>query len=501
MAVDLVRLPHGDLESSLPSKWDDHWGEPSPFFRRQLRELKRGFEYIASDIELDEPGAELASLVHPQANAAVPVHRWYQYKEAFSHRLPHAVVARLGAGDSRVVADVFGGVATSALALQLDPRVARVISVEYSPLAHLVGRTKLRWHELSPTRLRRVAAAASRFRPRRTEDIPDLSAFHNEDIFKPAVVAELIAARRQINSLDIPARERDFLTVGLAAIVEDCSGVMKDGRALRIVRDRRRRRSSLAARDRDDAGALSVRQALTAQWNSMIDDLENLARQRRAVDRGKSVHLRGDARHLDKVRAEGDEIMPSGTVGLHAYSPPYLNCIDYTEVYKLELWALGLVASQAEFRNLRLGSLRSHPSVEFPSRPYFDGLESTQVVHQVHAIASFLERNHARAGIGRMVRNYFADMTQVLREQHRTLEPGGTSVCIVGNSTFSRRDVNSRGRVEQWRVPMLTDVLIGGLALELGFESAEIWPARDLRPRNVDAGTARESFVILRKPR
>src|SRR5581483_5198953 len=135
MAIDLVHLRPERVESSLPPKWDDHWGDPSPFFRRQLRELKRGFEDIANRVVLDEPGPELANLVHPQANAGVPVHRWYQYKEAFSHRLPHAVVARLGAGESRVVADVFGGVATSALALQLDPRVARVISVEYSPLA------------------------------------------------------------------------------------------------------------------------------------------------------------------------------------------------------------------------------------------------------------------------------------------------------------------------------------------------------------------------------
>jgi hypothetical protein len=461
--------------------------------------LKRGFEELSVGIPLCDPGAELANLVHPQANVAAPVHRWYQYKEAFSHRLPQAVVSRLGCGESRVVADVFAGVATTALALQLDPRVARVVSVEYSPLAYLVGGTKLTWPRLSPSKLRRVAQQAARFRRRRYEELPQLSAFRNPAIFQQPIAADLVAARRHITSMDLPPLERDFLLVGLAAIVEDCSDAMKDGRALRVVRDRKRRATSIAGVTRTADGERVVRPALARQWQAMIEDLDLLSTRRAAVQRRKADHLRGDARHLGRICMGKADVFAAESVGLYCYSPPYLNCIDYSEVYKLELWGLGLVSSQAEFRELRLGTLRSHPSIEFPRRPYLDGLETCAPVQQVEMMASFLERNHARAGIGRMVRHYFADMTQVLREQLRTLEPGGYVVCIVGNSTFSRRDVSSRGRIEQWRIPVLTDVLLAAIGTSLGFESAEIWSARDLRPRNVDGGAARESFVVLRK--
>jgi hypothetical protein len=99
-----------------------------------------------------------------------------------------------------------------------------------------------------------------------------------------------------------------------------------------------------------------------------------------------------------------------------------------------------------------------------------------------------------------VVRQYFEDMFEVWREQLRILDSGATAVCVVANSTFSRRDVDSRGvRRERWRLPILTDVVLAHLALKAGFKSAEIWRARELRPRNVRSGRARESLVIARK--
>jgi hypothetical protein len=91
-------------------------------------------------------------------------------------------------------------------------------------------------------------------------------------------------------------------------------------------------------------------------------------------------------------------------------------------------------------------------------------------------------------------------MWQVWRQQHRLLEPSGVAVCVVANSTFSRRDREDDGlRVEKWRLPILTDVVLAHLARLAGFGQVEIWEARELRPRNVQRGSARESLVIARK--
>jgi hypothetical protein len=99
-----------------------------------------------------------------------------------------------------------------------------------------------------------------------------------------------------------------------------------------------------------------------------------------------------------------------------------------------------------------------------------------------------------------VTKQYFEDMLQVWREQHRILEAGAHSVCVVANSTFSRRDRGEDNvRKELWRVPLLTDVLLAHLALAAGFESVEIWEARELRPRNIQGGRARESLVVAHK--
>src|SRR5204862_2601953 len=109
------------------------------------------------------------------------------------------------------------------------------------------------------------------------------------------------------------------------------------------------------------------------------------------------------------------------SVGLFLYSPPYPNAIDYSEIYKLELWLLNFVRSAGEFRQLRLGTLRSHPSVDFPERGYLADISGTLVAETIDGIASFVERNHPRAETGRMIRNYFDDMYRSLQQQFRAL--------------------------------------------------------------------------------
>jgi len=319
------------------------------------------------------------------------------------------------------------------------------VSVEYSPLAHLVGNVKLRWSELSPGRLRRRASDLARYTTSKSARPPALAAFANPEIFDVRVLHGLLSAREAIRAARLSSLERAFFLLGLAAVVEDLSGAMKDGRALRILRGRARRRTSLARLDHAGRGGEAVRRALEQQWAEMISDLEALA-VHRAGPRVATSHIRGDARELAALQLPGgSDAFPPGGVGLFAYSPPYLNCIDYSEIYKLELWLLELVRDQTEFRDLRLGTLRSHPR----STPRAGGIwrrsPRRRSPRTSSASASFIERHHVRAGIGRIVRDYFDDMFRALSEQCAALEPGGFAVCVVGNSTFSRRETTRAG--------------------------------------------------------
>jgi hypothetical protein len=275
---------------------------------------------------------------------------------------------------------------------------------------------------------------------------------------------------------------------------------MKDGRALRIKRGRTRRPSSLAkGRPAADYSG-EVQRALVGQWGSMIEDLEVL-RPLRGLAEAKPVHhLLGDARHLGRLALPGGgSAFPDAWASLSLFSPPYLNFIDYTELYKLELWLMEFVQDQESFRQTRLGTLRSHPSVRFPSRSYFQDQDG-QVIDLIRGITSWMSDHAARAEVGPIIAQYFEDMFQVLREQARIVAPDGVAVCVVANSTFSRRTMGENGvREELWRLPLLTDVILGQLGKLAGFSDVEVRQARNLRPKNVRGGTARESLVVFRK--
>lgn len=455
---------------------------------------------LATGLTCRDERAAFSKLVGSLELAQHPVHRWYPYKEAYSPRLPLEILGRLGAGQARVVADPFAGVATTALSLQHHPLVDRVVGVEYSPFAHFVGRAKLRWSHLTPERVVDHIRRLRNFTVDPSLPVPELTAFSNEDIFDPGAVSALLSARVGIEADPrLTAAERDFFLLGLAAIVEDASKAMKDGRALRILHGRSRRRKALTPRD----GAVStggIQALLVNQWLAMAEDLRVLAPMKARARGRRDLHLKGDARDLAAVDRRGHRHHPlsAESVGLCAYSPPYLNCIDYTEVYKLELWLLGFVGDSTEFRNIRLGTLRSHPSVRFAQQAVLANVQA-DVVGVVDRIARVLDEQLPRPGLGEMAGNYFEDMYRVLAEQHRILEPGGHAVCVVANSTFARRERVDGEYRETWRLPVLTDVLIGRLAEAAGFAHVELWEARDLRPRNVRSGAARESLVVARK--
>lgn len=484
---------------AIPDGWVDSVNEQTD---RSVREACDAQRRLAVGLACRDERVAFTQLVGSLELAEHPVHRWYSYKEAYSPRLPLEILGRLGAGESRVVADPFAGVATTALSLQHHPLVDRVVGVEYSPFAHFVGRAKLRWSHLTPERIVDHIHRLEDFAIDPSLPIPELAAFSNAEIFDPGAVSTLLSARAEIEADPrLTAAERDFFLLGLAAVVEDASKAMKDGRALRILRGRSRRKKALTPRH----GALStggIKAMLVNQWLAMAEDLRVLAPMKTRARARRDLHLRGDARDLAAVDRRGHRQHPLGSesVGLCAYSPPYLNCIDYTEVYKLELWLLEFVGSRAEFRNVRLGTLRSHPSVRFPQDEVLADVDG-DVVTVVEQIARVLDEQLPRPGLGEMAGNYFEDMYRVLAEQHRILEPGGHAVCVVANSTFARRERAEGEYVESWRLPVLTDVLIGRLAEAAGFAHVEIWEARDLRPRNVRSATARESLVVARKAR
>lgn len=481
---------------ALPPAWADSWGDPDPSVQAELTSIREGIEALAADIVFNDKSDLFGPLVHSSGLRSRPIHRWYYYKEGFSPLLPEKLVQALGVGTNGVVADSFAGVGTTALSLRQHPQIKQVIGIEYSPFAVFVGSTKLAAMSLDVESLRGHLERLEHGRlPSKPSAVPQLSAFNNPAIFSPDILADLLSFRDLVyRDGQLREGERQLFLLGIAAVVEDLSNVMKDGRALRILRGRNRRRQGL----RPLAGAVDdpgVRATIMNQWRAMIEDIEEVADQPTTA---QLSHIRGDARAITSLRdGQAKRVIADNSVGLHLYSPPYLNFLDYSEVYKLELWFLEMVADQKSFRILREGTLRSHPSIQFPERPRVD--DASKVFSVIDAITKFLTANLSRPSIGPVPGQYFADMYEVLKQQLRTLEPGGSIACIVANSTLSRRLKDSQGRKEVWRMPILTDVILARLAEAAGFVDVQIWGARSIQAKNVNSGHARESIIIAKK--
>jgi hypothetical protein len=192
-------------------------------------------------------------------------------------------------------------------------------------------------------------------------------------------------------------------------------------------------------------------------------------------------------------------IVPAESIDLVVTSPPYPNNIDYNEVYKLELWLLGLATSEENFLGLRRKTFRSHPTcspltnedasyVEFQEHLEAGPIEELlgMVVRRVDRI----ERDKTR-GRSKVLEGYLFDTWRSLQTHLACLKPGGHAAYVVGNSLHGATDT-------PYLVP--TDLIFATLGEMVGFEVKRLVVARSLSRRLAGNHFLRDSVVLLRKP-
>jgi len=356
-------------------------------------------------------------------NKRMPVYNWFYYKEGFSRDLVLNVLDmfRISPAKKRFVLDPFCGVGTTNLAcMELG---INSVGFDVSPLALFAARVKCRTYKPAGLKATLASLREAHFEPQDKSWIPgEISCF-----FNPHTLDDIIFFGKELNKIQ-DAETRHFFRLGLITAADCCSYMFKDGSIVKM------RKHPVPP----------FRKFYFARMKRMIHDVKKFK-----AKKCKTIIAEGDAR---MIRLE------DGTIDCVITSPPYLNKIEYTKIYRVEEFLFfGGRDSKEHGLHSYIGS-KAGPEVIFPDIP-----ESANA--------------------------YFHDMKRVIRELHRVCRPGAKLAIVVGNGCYPDRVVES-------------DSLLAQLAEKAGFTVKNILVLNKrwcMRNRVEKVGPLRESMLVLEK--
>lgn len=442
--------------------------------------LKAHYDEIENSYSIVEGSNDWATLVVPNGNSREPFHRWFHFKEGYSHRILDRIVAEgvaSTAGGTTGVGSVFdpfsgsGTTAVSAISLnRRSGRRSRVHAIERNPVMHAVSRAKITGVAMGSELAERIRShEASFWKSLDLElDRPDAfaptgsSTLDNRTYYTADSVATLRAMSRAARSVPDEAVSNHLIALA-AGCVEPAGMLRRDGRALRFTRGKRTQ---------------EPRKLFALLLEDSLEDLD-------AIGDPYTGEI-----GIDLGDARDPSLAPGSKFDWAVCSPPYPNNIDYTEVYKIEAWALGFFSSADDMRAQRLSTLRSHPSITFPEEYMYSGSPgiSGAVEELIAPLLASIPVDRYMRGRQQLIRGYTDDMLRVLQLTAGRLVHGGRAAIIVGNSLHG-----SKGN----HFLVASDLIIARLGELAGLRVDSVLVARRPQRRAVTESMLRESVVFF----
>jgi SAM-dependent methyltransferase len=355
-----------------------------------------------------------------------PIYNWFYYKEAFS---PELVFHFIEKWKPKNILDPFCGIGTTLLASK--EKSIPAYGMDVSPLAVFVSRVKTEHY--TENDVEEGWWALRDFFENRT--IPsyewEFELFSPKKFFPPRNYNDIVFIREKIETIENEKIKNLFL-LALLSIVPQCGLFIKDGGVLKFSKEKR---------------AMPVKEAFRRKVKRML-------REARETKPGEVFVEEGDARFME---------FENGFDGIIT-SPPYLNNVDYTKVYGLEL---SLLAMDKNIPSLvREKSFRSFIKKDTKPR---------EILPEVEEYSSLP-----------IVLAYFEDSKMVFENFYRALREGGKVAYVVGNAV-----------IHETHIPV--DEILCRIAERIGFETEIIVGLErvaDVRPARIKT---RESVVFLEK--
>lgn len=401
---------------------------------------------------------DLKPLVNFSQNRRLPIHSWFDYKQGYSPELITRLADEAGLKKDEWVVDPFNGVGTTLIAL--NSLGINGVGFDVNPVANLAARVKCRTYTKSEIRILEEWISTTNFSTLPPAPKPNYKSLPR--IFSNDQLNQLLRIKAAIDLL-AQTKLREFFLLVYVSIIEPVSNRVKDGNGIKISKTKK--------------PIQDVYATFREQAESMVADLK-----------GRKVE-HYEMRVIEDSLIKSDSWVDENTGKFKAaiFSPPYANCFDYLEVYKMEMWMGGFVTEYSDFAQYRNASVRSHVNSSF-SKDLRRKFESVEVIAKTLEATELWNRN-----IPDMVRGYFDDMHELMVRLHRVLEKSGSVFIVVANSSY-------RGVI----VP--TDLLLAESATSIGFEVSAIRKARQIRgssqhmaQKHANSDLMRESVIILTK--
>jgi len=385
--------------------------------------------------------ATYKSLVNYASDLKSPIQRWYRYKEGYSVQLMTKLFKEYGVKAGDTVLDPFCGSGSTLMQAKLDKFES--FGFEINPFSAFLGKVKTQ--NYSKKDLVDYQAALDHiikyFEKKNNDnaDIPKLSIV--KKLFDHEVLVFLLQIKTLIFKItNIKVRELFFL--GWLSILEEVSHHRKAGNGLKIRREIKGINRNLQF-------------AKTTFHNKLLEILEDLPY---AIEVSKGVN---SPVIFEQSALTLSGVMKKGGVKAVIFSPPYANCFDYTEIYKVELWMGGFVKEYSDLKVLRGKGIRSHLNGFLKSED-----RTKKSIPELDSVITGLNRCELwDKRIPSMVSSYFDDMFEVLDQIYVALKKGGYCAIVVSNSAYGG-------------IVVPTDLLFSAYAEKIGFKVINIEVAR-----------------------
>lgn len=313
-------------------------------------------------------------------NKNLPVYSWFYYKEGFSRDLVFEIAREFSLSPGKTVLDPFCGSGTTPLACRQIGIDAYGFDV--LPISVFVSRVKTRNYDTN--KLKSVAMKIALEKP------PKPGALYNhvsnlvQKSFAGFTLSDILFYREIISQ--VPDKEvREFLFLALIDSAMKCSLFVKDGACLK----------------KANRHIPPLREIFRRRVSAMIKEISGFE------SKPCSTKISyGDARKIELADESVDSIITS---------PPYLNKIEYTNIYSIE-------------EELFFGK-------EKPGIRGFVGVDPSKLD----------EKDFQDLGldIPLAAKPYFRDMNNAISEFYRVCRPGSRIALVVGDGFIENQVVDS----------------------------------------------------------